>query len=463
MKATKKHVTVSIVCLLLSACANLTAGNLFSHYSAQNQNLYQTVKQGQYAEATDLLEEYVAGDILDNLEKGRVYFLNQQYAESKATFEFSDAAIKEQQSKALISISDTATSVGSLAANDNLNDYQPADYELGFLHLYLGLNYVQANDLDGALVEMRRANQVQEQARANREAELQNAQNQLRENGVSANLGSVLAKYPDAGKTLQAVQNGYLLYLSALLYEASNDLNSAYIDYKRALAVAPQNNAVIDGTLRVAKRLGMKEDLVVLEKQYGVTQTLQNGQGRVILLQEQGVVKAMESWRLSLPLYDSRGRSALYSLALPYYHSGVVQQKFYSQLNGKEISTSTLVDVDLMAQQNLSEKMPTIAIRQALRVMAKDQLRKETANGNDVGNLVFNIWNTLTEQPDTRSWITLPASVKGATEIVLSGEQTLSVAGKSYSFNVPDRGTTLVWVSQQGSNATVWHKQLGKL
>lgn len=60
----------------------------------------------------------------------------------------------------------------------------------------------------------------------------------MRSQGLSPNLGSVLAQYPDAGKTLQAVQNGYLLYLSALLYEADNDLNSAYVDYRRALAVA---------------------------------------------------------------------------------------------------------------------------------------------------------------------------------------------------------------------------------
>jgi hypothetical protein len=140
-----------------------------------------------------------------------------------------------------------------------------------------------------------------------------------------------------------------------------------------------------------------------------------------------------------------------------------VQQKFHMQLNGKELASSALTNVDLMAQRNLSEKMPAIVIRQALRVVAKEQLRKETTNGNDVGNLVLNVWNTLTEQPDTRSWITLPASVHGITEVVPSGEQTLNAAGKSYSFNVPDQGTTLVWVSQQGANATMWHKQLGKL
>ncbi len=463
MKSEKRHITVSIACLLISACSSLTAGNLFSHYSAQNKELYQTVKAGQYPQAIEAFEDYVAGDILDNLEKGRVYFLNQQYSQSQSTFELSDDAIKRQQSKAVISVSETATSVGSLAVNDNLNEYQPADYELGFLHLYLGLNYVQANDLDGALVEMRRANQVQEQAKASREAELQKAQNQLKSNGMSTNLGSILSRYPDAGKTLQSVQNGYLLYLSALLYEASGDLNSAYVDYRRALAVAPDNEAVVDGTLRVAKRLGMNEDLKLLEQQYGSAQSLQEGQGRVIILEEQGVVSAMDSWRLSLPLYDSRGNSALYSLALPYYRNSSVKERFSLQLNGKMLSSDSLANVNLMAQRNLSEKMPTMVIRQALRVVAKEQLRKETAKDNDVGNLVLNVWNTLTEQPDTRSWITLPALITGSSQIVKAGEQTLQAGGKTYTFSVPERGTTLVWVSQQGTNATMWHKQLGKL
>ncbi len=463
VKNKKRHITVFISCLWLTSCANMSAGNLFSHYSEQNKQLYQTVKQGQYAQATGMLEEPVAGDILDNLEKGRVYFLNEQYADSKGMFERSDIAIKEQQSKAVISVTETATSVGSLAVNDNLNDYQPADYELAFLHLYLGLNYVHSNDLEGALVEMRRANQVQEQAKASREAELQRAQQDMKENGVSANLGSVLAKYPDAGKKLQAVQNGYLFYLSALLYEASNDLNSAYVDYRRALAVAPENKAVISGTVRVAKRLGMNQDLALLTKQYGSIPALQAGQGRVIILDEQGIVQAMDSWRLSLPLYDSRGNGALYSLALPYYKDRVAPQRFNLQLNGSGVDSDPLVDVNLMAQRNLSEKISTIVMRQALRVIAKEQLRRNTAKNNDVGNLVVNIWNTLTEQPDTRSWITLPASVQSTSQVVSAGEQTIAVGGKSYKFSVADKGTTLVWVSQQGSNATIWHKQLGRL
>lgn len=463
MKRYVRLVVIFLSPIFLNACANLSAGNLFSHYSAQNNVVYQSVKVGQYQQAESELPDYIAGDILDNLEKGRVYFLNQKYVESKATFELSDAAIKVQQDKALISLSDTASSVGSLAANDNLTEYIPADYELGFLHLYLSLNYLQRNDLEGALVEIRRANQVQEQARKTREADLEKAQKDMQAQGVTPNLGSVLSNYPDAGKTLQAVQNAYLLYLSALLYETSNDLNSAYVDYKRALAVMPDNPEVIDGTLRVAKRLAMKADLVQLEKQYGKASAMSEYQGRVIILEEQSIVQAMQSWRQSLPLYDSRGNGALYSLALPYYPKAQAEGFARLAINGQPVESNVLADVNLMANQNLSERMPSIVIRQALRVFAKDQLRKEAAKDNDVGNLLLNAWNLLTEQPDTRSWITLPGQVKSTSLLVDAGEQRIELKGQEYVFSVPEKGTTLVWISRQGNNATIWHKQLGRL
>ncbi|WP_371988580.1 COG3014 family protein [Vibrio amylolyticus] len=458
-----KPTLVSASIVLLTACANMSAGNLFSHYSAQNNGVYQAVKTGQYEKAENNLPEAIAGDVLDNLEKGRVQFLAENYPKSHESFSDSDRAVRTQQDRATISVTDSAVSFASLAVNDNLNNYYPADYELGFLHLYLGLNYLQENDLEGATIEMRRANQVQEKAKQDRQSELESAQNSLQVQGVSPNLGSVLSNYPDAGKTLQAVQNGYLLYLSGLLYEASRELNSAYVDYRRALAVMPDNAEVIDATFRLAKRLGMNEDLKQLEETYGSQKTLSEEQARVIVLQEQGVVEALQSWKLTLPIYDSRGNGALYSLALPYYTNGVSERFGAMSLNGDKLQESQIADVNLMAQRDLSERMPAMVIRQALRVYAKDQLRKEAAKEDDVANLLFNVWNTLTEQPDTRSWQTLPGEVYTSSEFVTAGKQKLDVDGQQYEFNVEAGRTALVWVSRQGGMATIWHKQLGRL
>lgn len=451
--------------LMATGCANLSAGNLFSHYSDQSQDMYQAVVAGEYAQAKQLQSSDVGGEILGNFEKGRLSFLAEDYPTSLSAFEKSDRAVRVQQDRATISLSETTTSIGALAVNDNLKDYQPADYELGFLHLYLGLNYLQKNDLEGALVEVRRANQVQEAAKKAREKSLQAAEKDLNNQGMSANLGSVLANYPDAGKKLGAVQNGYLFYLSGLLYEASRDLNSAYVDYRRALAVMPDNKQVIESTLYAARNLGMREDLKRLEKRYGKAPSgLSKAQGRVIIFDEQGVVEALQGWRIDLPIYDSRNRWAIYSLALPYYpHSG--SQRFGDvSLNGTKLNSSILADINAMAQNDLNERLMTIVIRQAIRVWAKDRVRKEAAaKGDDVGNILFNVWNTLTEQPDTRSWQTLPAQVKTAAQIVKPGTQRLNLGDQVYQFDVPAQQTTLVWVSRQGSHSTVWHKQLGRL
>ncbi len=451
--------------LMASGCTNLSAGHLFSHYSDQNQDMYQAIVAGEYVKAKQLQSNEVGGEILGNLEKGRLSFLAQDYQASLGAFKNSDSAVRTQQDRAIISFSETAISTGSLALNDSIKDYRPADYELGFLHLYLSLNYLQQNDLEAALVEIRRANQVQESARKSRESELKAAENDLKTQGISANLGSVLARYPDAGKKLAAVQNGYLFYLSGLLYETSRDLNSAYVDYRRALAVMPENPQVVERVMFAAKKLGMREDLRLLEERYGNAPSgLSKTQGRVIVLDEQGVVEALKGWRIDIPIYDSRNRWAIYSLALPYYPSRATQRFADVSLNGSKLNSSPLVDVNAMAQNDLNERLKSVIVRQAIRVWLKDRLRKEAATqGDAVGNLVFNLWNTLTEQPDTRSWQTLPAQVKTASRIVKPGRQQIDVGDQVYQFDVPAQHTTLVWVSRQGAHATVWHKQLGRL
>ncbi|CAM2970983.1 COG3014 family protein [Vibrio rarus] len=453
---------IALGCVVMTACSSLTAGNMFSHYTAQNESVYQAVQSGDYSRAEEKLPDYQAGDILDNLEKGRVHLLASSYPASKASFELSDKAVRDWQDQAVVSVSDTATSVGALAVNDNLTNYHPADYELGFLHLYLGLNYIHSNSLEGALVEMRRANQVQEKAKRQREAELQSAQSDMQKSGLSPNLGSVLSRYPDAGNKLKAVQNGYLFYLSALLYETQGDVNSAYVDYKRALAVAPDNKQVIEGTLRLATRLGMRQDLKLLSKQYGAYQPIPKGAGRVIILDERGVVKAMDNWRLTIPV-DGGGGMGLYSVALPYYDDNAPQRFPALQLDGKGIDGDELVDVNLMASNHLSEAMPNMLLRQVLRVVTKDNLRRQAANGDDVTNLVFNVFNTLTEQPDTRSWQSLPAEVYSSSATLKPGSHEVFVEGKRYNFDIKDGQTTLVWLSRQGNNVTIWHKQLGAI
>ncbi|TOE91286.1 hypothetical protein CGJ35_25925, partial [Vibrio parahaemolyticus] len=73
--------------LMASGCANLSAGNLFSHYSDQNQEVYQAVVAGNYANAEQLQSSDVGGEILGNFEKGRISFLAKDYPTSLKALE----------------------------------------------------------------------------------------------------------------------------------------------------------------------------------------------------------------------------------------------------------------------------------------------------------------------------------------------------------------------------------------
>ncbi|WP_299018209.1 hypothetical protein [uncultured Photobacterium sp.] len=457
-----KRAAVLVLSLSMTACANLSAQSLFSHYSAANADVHNALLQGSYSQAVDALPDAPAGEILDGMERGRVNFVAGQYPSSFSALQEADMAVKEQQRQATIQISDGVSQAGALLTNDNMITYQPADYELGFLHLYLALNYIHQKDLEGALVEVRRANQVQEMARKNREAELNRAARDARSNGLSQNLGAVLARYPDAGKQLSDVQNGYLFYLSGVLYEADGDLNSAYIDYKRALAVAPGNTYIANTVLRLATRMQMNEDRRTLEARYGKYEQAARGTGRLVIFDEQGVVQARDGWRLPLWLPDSHGNGVMYNLALPYYRNAVTPRLSPLMLNNQAVRSSELANIDEMAKGSLNEELPAIIVRQALRVVAKNEVRKSAAKGgNDVGNLLANVFNTLTEQPDTRSWQSLPSSVSVYHTDLKAGSHQVGWNGRQLDIKVLAGRTTMVWVSRQGNQQSWWSVLLG--
>ncbi len=455
------------LCGVLAGCSSLSPSKLFSHYSQQNHAVRGALVKGDYQQALNNVPTDSGDPLLEHMERGRLALLSHEYTTSHNAFLAGYQEVQQLEDKAVISASGTLSNIGALALNDNVTDYLPAEYELGYLHLYQSYNYLRQNNLEGALVEMRRANKVQERALANSKSSLVSAEEKMQQQGVRSNLGSVLSRYPDAGNALQAIQNGYLLFVSALLYEAEGNLNSAYIDAKRALAVNPGNHQVIDAVRRLANKLNDSQTLSELQKRYGNKGTARGNvvseKGQVIVLVEEGVVSAMQEWQVKLPAFDSRGQGAIYSVALPYYPPTPPVNSAKVMLGSSPLKLQPLNDVNLMAQQELTNNMPTILTRQLLRVVAKDQVRKEVAGDDALVNLLLNVANTLTEKADTRSWQSLPATVKSADAMLNVGGQRISIGEHYLDFDVKAGTTTLIWISHQGDNAAMWSLNLGKI
>lgn len=453
------------LCLVTSlvGCSHFSSQSLFSHYSAAMASSRNFVEQGAYHDAQSSLPDEPGGTILDGMEKGRMALLVGETAASKEALRQADEAAMAQQRAALIQLSSGAQHLGALVTNNNVLEYEPADYELGFLHLYLILNHLQQRDLQGALVEVRRANQVQERARKIRERASESALATARENGISDNVGAVLARYASLDDKLNASQNGYLFYLSALLYEAEGNMNSAFIDYSRALAVAPDNPYVAQAAMRVASKQGRTDALAMLEKQYGSSQGPARGDGQLVIMSEQGVVTPRQFWRLPLWLTDRRGQAASYTLALPYYPSDQAREQQALKVDGDTVTPEALVNVNQMAKLALNEAMPTMVVRQVFRLVAKNELRQSMVENDEsgIGSLVVSIFNVLSEQPDTRSWQTLPESAGVYSGFYPAGSHTIQAGEKNITVNIEPGKTTMLWLSRQAENLVYWKGILG--
>ena len=142
------------------------------------------------------------------------------------------------------------------------------------LHHYQALNFLTKKDLEGAAVEVRRANNEQEEALRRFESEVEAAQKAAEKKHISSKSQSaVSSSYAQmdevAGKVKNSFQNAYTFYVSGFIYELLDQANDAYIDYKKALEIYPENRYLQQDVIRLARALNMGEDLVDLQARFG--------------------------------------------------------------------------------------------------------------------------------------------------------------------------------------------------
>jgi hypothetical protein len=312
------------------------------------------------------------------------------------------------------------------------------------LHSYQALNYLKQQQLESALVEVRRANMVQQRALSVNQNDIYAAKKKMMQQGISPE--SLSSKYPtmtdSIGKIKNSFQNAFTFYLSGLLYEAAGEKNDAYIDYKKALEIYPSNNYLQQDVLRLAHKLDMIDDISRLTEQLprlNTNKTTKND-GQLVILFEQGIVASKQEFSLHLPIYTSHGDLRFYNVALPIYPNKLAPTTPLSlTYQGEQYKSQEIVRIQSLASKQLQDELPSIVTRQVLRLLAKEHLRKKvTKEAGDIGNILANIYNIATEQADTRSWSTLPDSIHILKLNLAAGEQqiTLNFAGRTQSITV---------------------------
>ncbi|NEX76440.1 COG3014 family protein [Aeromonas rivipollensis] len=451
--------------LLLGGCASRWQ-DLFVSYSDQMVPLRNQLLLGHAAEALPKVRESTPGDdtyVLDQLERGRIAWLAGQDGVSKQGFAAADSRLAWEENQAKYRLSQGLAQAGSLLTNDQTMAYRAPDYERTMLHHYLALNYLQRGDAEGALVEVRRANQVQERALKARADEVRKAKEKSEEAEADGEMRQLMSRgAPELDRLIGQVKNGfqnaYTFYFSGVLYEAAGDLNDAWVDYQRGYQIAPDNQSLQDALLRLARLRGSADELKETEKKVGrKAPPLAKDQGQLVVLFEDGLIPARREIFLPLPISTSSGDFRTFTVAVPYYDNRASDTGPLTVSVGKQAGrTSSLVRLEALAAKDLQERLPGMLTRQALRLVAKEQLRRSAAKeGGDVGNILVGIFNTLSERADTRSWLTLPAEASSWQGMVPAGEVKLQLGAGSAMRTLPltvhAGRTTLVWVQRLGA------------
>jgi len=256
---------------LLSACSTTTLNDLFQNYNQQMYEAKKALVQGDFQQAINLIPTRKKSDGSYNLhllEKARLAFLANNNKQSQVDFTTAYEIIQQAEFAAKIEVSRGVENVTAMLSNDNAIRYDVPLYEQSMLHSYQALNYLAQQDLSGALVEVRRANLVQEQALAANKSSIDDYQQKVTANSVD--ISDVYHQFPLLNKAIGNLknnfQNAYTFYLSALLYEAVNQNNDAYIDYKKALEIYPDNRYLQEDVWRLAQTLNRHEDIKLLKE-----------------------------------------------------------------------------------------------------------------------------------------------------------------------------------------------------
>ncbi|QSX37865.1 COG3014 family protein [Shewanella sedimentimangrovi] len=436
-------------CSLLSGCA---FNSLFINYPSQLAPVRQSLASNNPAEHLKDLGDNIHGNdgLLYAQEAGRVAQVSGDFAASQGFYASAIAAYEAFDAKATLSASELGANAGALVLNDNVIPYRGPGFERILVHQYQALNFLMQRQLDGALVEVRRANELQalEQARYEKSSAEVRAMANGTVNAEQARLGQA------AGSVSSSFLNAYSYYTTGLLHELLGNSNDAFIDYRKAALITPGNPYLEQDLLRLARELEMPQR-EEFERQFGQAEMPQPGQGQLVLMLERGLVP--EKQALTVP-FTINGNWQSVSLAT-YPGSPLPLPEVQVTGLGEPLTMAPLAEIDALAINALKENLPLMLLRQAARVVTKAEMassiqseRKKADGSFDGGVIAMQIFNLVTEQADRRSWLTLPRQALLARRFVNPGDYSLALANHpGQSVSIEAGKTTLVWAVETGN------------
>lgn len=443
-----------LVVVILQGCA---ASSIFRSYPDQLKPIKLQVDAKQFDKPKEDLNSHRtdADKILYLMERGRVAQLANDKKTSIEDFKLVMEEIAINDDKAKITATDTGAGAAALLLNDNAIPYKGDGYERIFLHHFQAMNYLFSKDPNAAMVEVRRANEEQTVAFQSHEDEVAKGEDKAREQAAKnpGFMNSFKSMADVAGRVKNSFQNAYTFYASGVIYEITGKTDDAYIDYKKALEISPDNVYLQKDVLRLAAALGRDSDLDHFKKSFTVTPEKPNpNDGSVVIFFEHDFAPVKMETKVPLALPNG-----ISSVAFPMYlDQWRLETPLLIQNNGSLIGeTKTIVNVQAMAAKALQEKLPGMMVRQVLRVIAKSETNKQSEKVGGMFAVGTQLFNLVTENADRRSWLTLPSDAQIYRGYVAPGEHdfhlTNGVAQTTLKVKVEPKKITVIRIVGTGA------------
>jgi len=393
------HQAVSLLGLLLSLSLVACQAHLVARYPAVRMEMV----HGDYSAAADrLTEDQRASDLRRDrvvfwLDRGTLLHYAHRYDESNAVFIEAEKAIAELFTDSI------SRGAASILTNPTVTHYEGEDYEKVLLYLYTALNFVQAGDLDNALVEVRRADERLKKLEIFYRSE-----------------GSIGTLY---------TQDAFLQWLNGIFFEEEGSPNDALISFKRAKEIYDRDFGPLFGTpappflvedlYRAAQRTGFADEAAAYldggADGHSLEDLSQNGE--VIAIIGLGESPYKQDGFITAPMPDG------YILRIAMPELVPVSRAAHSvrlEATGHNATGFLMESVETLAIENYAHRLPRITglaiARATAKYVAARGLAAAASRGNggssilgELVGLVANIANLMTEEADKRSWRTLPA------------------------------------------------------
>ena len=404
-----------LVILLITGCATYYEKNLiFQEYFAKGE-----IEDANKSLDKNKKEAKNNNRLLYFLQKGGVLQMLEQYEESNKYFEeayiFTEDFRKSYTKEAL-----------SLLANPGIKPYAGEDHELVLIHYFKALNYLRMSKYDEALVECRRINN---------KLNLLNDRYEKKKNRYK--------------------RDAFAMNLMGITYEASGDINNAFIAYRNAFEAYEEDYKESYNTdvpiqlkkdlLRTAYLNGFKEELGMFEQKFAMKYEPKDKEGgELVFFWHNGLGPVKDEWSVNFFIVKGQGGVVMFvneELGLnfpfplpamgqssgglgdlkfvrvafpkylerkPYYRSGelLVGQKSYKLEEAENINNIAFKTLEDRMLREMANSLMRLALKQA----AEQQVRKKNEN---LGALL-SVINAVSEKSDTRNWQTLPYSISYA-------------------------------------------------